>query len=324
MLFRKITLTPDTPKETPQTAKTPATGETPIYILGDTALAYFLAVKLTAAGNRIIIISHPKENTSLNTNGITVKEDYQLQKQHYRLETAHWLKEEPQALIIAASSSKIKSMLTCISKNKIKNTPVVSFSHLKDPQFVSDILGVPVTQAYFDGWLRHHNQLVTAYGRAPEITLCCETNSETYKCMEKIFAETHINLQNNNLPLQAFWKYFSVYAPCSLITTASGKSIFEITKNKQLRNDLSALLKEAVQLVPNSLSSYDSEDLLKQIFNIPTNYIFPLAEQVSKHQTGDFDFISSVIRDASLLNKCTLPETNKLLKKICEQLINQK
>lgn len=94
-----------------------------------------------------------KGNTSLSTNGITVKEDYQLQKLHSKIETALWLKETPELLIIASRSSRTKAMLTAVSKNKIKNCPVISFTRMKDKNFISDILGVPVISAYFEGWL---------------------------------------------------------------------------------------------------------------------------------------------------------------------------
>ena len=324
MLFRKFTLSADNKTETPEAPALPALNGKPIYILGDTALAYFLAVKLIAAGHKVTVMAGQTENTSLATNGITVKEDYQLQKLHYKLETALWLQEEPQMLIIAARSSKIKAMLTGISKNKIKNCPVISFTRLKDQTFISDILGIPVVSAYFDGWLNYRSQQVTAYGRNPEITLCAETSSEAFQLLASLLANTRISLRNSSLPQQAFWSYFCLYAPCSLLTAATGKTIFDITKNKPLREELQTLLQEIVTLRPSSLPPLSPEDLLKQIFNIPSNYVFPLAEQVRLHQTGDYDFIRSVIRDAALLNKCTLPALNRLLKTLCEQIITQK
>jgi len=324
MLFRKITLS--AASKTPPLSEPvqPKIDGAPIYILGSTALAYFLAVKLTVAGHRVVIMAGQSENVSLSTNGISVKEDYQLQKQHCRLETALWLREEPLMLIIAAQSSKIKAMLTGISKNKIKNCPVISFTRLKDRTFISDILGVSVTPAYFDGWLNLSSQQISALGKTPEITLCAETSSEVYRTFAALLKETRINLQSSGLPLQTFWNYFCIYAPCSLLTAARGKSIFEITKSKPLREELQTLLHEVTTLLPSPLPPISQEELLKQIFNIPSNYIFPLAEQVRLHQTGDYDFISSVIREASILNKQSIPALNNCLKNICENIINQK
>lgn len=184
MLFRKITLSDKEKNETPLQPQPVSAEGAPVYILGDTALACFLAVKLITAGHRVIVLAGPKENTSLSTNGITVKEDYQLQKLHSKIETALWLKETPELLIIASRSSRTKAMLTAVSKNKIKNCPVISFTRMKDKNFISDILGVPVISAYFEGWLSDKNQIVTAYGRNPEIILCAETGSAAYQTME--------------------------------------------------------------------------------------------------------------------------------------------
>jgi len=71
--------------------------------------------------------------------------------------------------------------------------------------------------------------------------------------MEKLLADTRIGLRTNSLPLQAFWNSFAVYAPCSLLSAASGKSIFDITKNKELRKQLQTLLKEIVSITPRVL-----------------------------------------------------------------------
>ena len=76
MLFRKFTLSADNKTETPEAPALPALNGKPIYILGDTALAYFLAVKLIAAGHKVTVMAGQTENTILATNGITVKEDY--------------------------------------------------------------------------------------------------------------------------------------------------------------------------------------------------------------------------------------------------------
>ena len=95
MLFRKITLSDKEKNETPLQPQPVSAEGAPVYILGDTALACFLAVKLITAGHRVIVLAGPKENTSLSTNGITVKEDYQLQKLHSKIETALWQKKRP-------------------------------------------------------------------------------------------------------------------------------------------------------------------------------------------------------------------------------------
>lgn len=61
MLFRKITLSDKEKNETPLQPQPVSAEGAPVYILGDTALACFLAVKLITAGHRVIVLAGPKE-----------------------------------------------------------------------------------------------------------------------------------------------------------------------------------------------------------------------------------------------------------------------
>lgn len=327
MLFHKVHLSPKAAKADAEIKVTPrplySLADKPVYILGNTAWAYFLAAKFELGGIRTIILAGEKENTSLNTNGITIKEDYQLQKLHCRLETSLWQKEEALAVIIACDSSQLKAGLLSLSKNKLKNTPIISFSLTKDKNFISDILGHPVTQAYYEGWLKLANQQILVYGQSPEITLCTNNTSETYQLFASLTPKANLTLKNNSIDDLAFWNFFCLYAPCSLLTAKSGKNIFEITKNKALREQLLTSLNEIVLLPPKTLPPYNPDELLKKIFNIPSAYDFPLAEQITSGKTGSLDFISSVIQQAAFEKKCLLPATNELLKNLYEQILKK-
>ncbi len=321
MLFKKVTFAPNTPKPAPSAATQLALMGSPVYILGNTPIAGFLAAKFTTSGIRTVILAGNKDNTSLSTNGITVKEDYQLQKLHCKLETAIWQKETPKMVIIATTPILLKSSLLALTKSKLKNTPIISFTPSKDENLIADILGHPVTKAYYDGWLKASPQQITVYGQAPKITLCAETASQTYQAFAELAQKANLELQSCHLDSLAFWNIFCIYAPCSLITAASGKNIFEITKSKALREQLLSCLQEISLLPPKTLPPYKPEELLKQIFNIPSQYNFPLAEQIQNSQTGDLDFLSSIIQQAAFDNKCQLPTLNLLLKSLYEQIL---
>lgn len=321
MLFKKITLAQTAPKPISSPEQPLALTGNPVYILGNTPIACFLAAKFTTSGIRTIILAGEKDNTSLSTNGITVKEDYQLQKLHCRLETAVWQKEDPQMVIIATTPTLLKSSLLSLTKSKLKNTPIISFTPAKDENLISDILGYPVTKAYYEGWLKSGSQQITVYGQAPKIILCAETSSYNYQAFSELAQKANIELQNCSLDTLAFWNSFCIYAPCSLMTAASGKNIFEITKNKALREQLLSCLQEISLLPPKTIPPYNPDELLKQIFSIPSQYNFPLAEQIQNSQAGDLDFLSSIIQQAAFENKCQLPTINLLLKNLYEQIL---
>ena len=324
MLFKKVHLSEKKPSENDDDIRPmPSQGGKPIYILGDTAFAYFLAVKLHTCGLRTIIMAGEKNNTNLSTNGITLKEDYQLQKLHCQLETNIRQKEEALMIIIASDSSRLKSDLLSLSKSKLRNTPIISFSHAKDKGLISDILGHPVTQAYYDGYLQYTNQQILVYGQSPKIILCTENTSETYQTFENLMKKINLELSNNTIEDLAFWNFFCLYAPCSLLTAQSGKNIFEITKNKALREQLLTSLNEIVLLPPKTLPPYNPDEILKKIFNIPSLYEFPLASQITLGKTGTLDFISSVIQQATFEKQCLLPTINSLLKDLYKQTLKK-
>lgn len=321
MLFKKINLAQTSPKPSLLPEQPLALTGSPVYILGNTPIAYFLAAKFTTSGIRTIILAGEQDNTSLSTNGITIKEDYQLQKLHCRLETAVWQREEAKMVIIATTPTLLKSNLLSLTKSKLKNTTIISFTPTKDESLIADILGYPVTQAYYDGWLKASNQQIIIYGQAPKITLCAETSSQNYQTFAEVAQKANIELQNCSLDTLAFWNFFCIYAPCSLMTAASGKNIFEITKNKALREQLLSCLQEISLLPPKTLPPYNPDELLKQVFNIPSQYNFPLAEQIQNFHSGDLDFLSSIIQQAAFDNKCQLPTLNLLLKDLYEQIL---
>ena len=61
---------------------------------------------------------------------------------------------------------------------------------------------------------------------------------------------------------------------------------------------------------------------VKADLQLPSNYVFPLAEQSEAAPNRGLAILSAPSsRDAALLNKCTLPALNRLLKTLCEQII---
>lgn len=317
MLFKKNISAPDTE---PSATDTPSGNEKPICIIGSNALAYLLAAKFTEAGKNTVVMAG-SENLSLSTNGITLKEDYQLQKLHIKFNTALWLRETPKLVIITAESSRIKAALTGLTPGKLKDCPVVSFTRLKDRKFIQDILGTPVTEAYFDGWLRCQNQQVTAYGRAPQITLCCPDDSINFAYLQNLLTPLKLQINPASNPDQCFWDFFCLYAPCSLLTAAHNKSVFDLIKNKPLREQLNILVEEISRLVPTRLNIPQPDETVKKIFNIPSGYVFPLQTEIAQRRSGDIDFISSVIQHASITRKQELPAASRLLKQIYEILL---
>lgn len=321
MLFRKNILTQDT---IPTGEKKAASLKNPVCIVGSNALACLLAARFSEAGENVILMAGVKENANLSANGITLKEDYQLQKRHYKFKTALWLKDSPRLLIIAEESPRIKAALTGITPSKIKDCPAVSFTRLKDPGLIRDILGIQIIDAYFDGWLRSRDQQIIVYGRTPQISLCCPDDTVTFLLLQKLLEPLKMPIIPAEDSEQCFWDYFCLYAPCSLLTAMHGKNVFELIKNKTLREQLHSLVNEICRLAPSHINAPLADDVIKKIFNIPSDYLFPLQTEISRGNAGDIDFISTILQQASINRKQPLPETASLLKQVYQMLLKSK
>ena len=332
MFFKKKPLTPQT--ETPlaepeekgipsftadaKPLSTPDTDPRPVYIVGANALAVFLAARLQEAGCRTIIISDPKTNTDLSTNGVTVKEDYSLKKIRYRFETSFWLKYEPRLIILAETAPRIKSAATVISPHKLGTAPILCFSLLKDSSWLRAIFGNNIINGYFEGWTTSSEQQVAVLGRAPSLLLSCgEYNTlPEVEALQKFLNRASLNCRIAEDDNTAFWNHFAVYATGSLLTAVHGQNIFDLLKNRTLREKIRPLLEETVALAAAEKVTLNADNLLKILYNIPNNYIFPLQESFRSGSHGELPYFGAVISDAARFSGCRVPGLNELLKQL--------
>ena len=352
MLFKKKphilptpTLAEDTPPlaaedNLPQTAEAPAstppaeqltkeetavpapdTDTRPIYIIGNTAVALFLAARLQDCGQKVILVSTPANNQDLSTNGILLKEDYSLKKNRYRFTTSFWLKESPKLVILCEPASTAKSAATLISPHKLESAPVLCFSMLKDNSWLRAFLGNNIIEAYFEGWTTAAPQQVAVLGRAPAIVLSQGTynNATDLTKVQNILSRAGLSVKTEEDYATCFWRFFAVYAVGSLLAAALEQNIFDITKNKLNRERAKTLLAEICTLAATEKVSLDADSLLKTLYNIPNNYIFPLQQA---KQSGELVHIGGIITETAHRGNCKIPELNRLLKQLYTQSLN--
>ena len=83
----------------------------PIYIIGDDALACYLAAHFQDIDENPIILSSPSNTKDLSTNGVTIKEEFTtLRKKHYRFSTASIMTTDAKAVIILPRQNQQRSL----------------------------------------------------------------------------------------------------------------------------------------------------------------------------------------------------------------------
>lgn len=290
----------------------------PIYILGTNALACYLAAKFTDAGERVIIITGRRDKHSLNTNGISLKEDFSLRKNRYLFETSFWTGEDGKMLIITSSESDINAAVTAVSPEKICNIPVICFTLLKETAYLRDILGSGFSKALFKGWVNKNDQQVIFFGRAPTITVYSPVTENLRQPLEEIFSQAGLKLQYADSETETFWNHFAVYAAASLLTAAYDQNIAQIIKNKNTATRLPLAVNEICSLAAAEKVPVNPEDILKQIYNIPSGYVFPLHAGIKSSRASGFDMISTVLLSTSRKHNLPIPELKRLMKNIYE------
>lgn len=290
----------------------------PIYVIGNNALTCYLAAKLTDAGHNIIIMSDKENNNSLSTNGISLKEDSSLKLSKYKFNTSFWVKEEPKLVLLTADAGHINPFLAAISKEKINMAPVLCFTPLKDINYLEAMVGGNVFRAFFDGYLQQNDQQVFLYGRTPQIKICKNINWEKENPFTDIFNNIGINISFETDISLCYWEFFAPYAVGSLLSALHNKNIFDITKDKQLREQIPLLLTEISEISASEGIKLNCEELVKKLYAAPINYRYPLQEEIDTGGYGEATLISSVLMNAARSAKIRFMDSqlNKTLKQI--------
>ncbi|MDR1693871.1 MAG: hypothetical protein LBR70_01570 [Lactobacillaceae bacterium] len=291
-------------------------GKEAIYILGDNALAVYLAIRFINSGEKVILIPNKETASTFSNNGVTLVENHNLQKSHHKFDTTFWLKETPKMLIITSEASKINAAITSISRKKVEDVPVVLLTPVRDIQYIKNILGNDIYRAFFDGYLLQRPTQINLYGRAPSITICAKGNEKRNNTVKDYFEKAGFGIKTEKDEIKAFWEYFTVYTACSLISAAYNKNIFDVIKDKDKRDKMIPLISEICLIAKNDGAKIDQEEILKKIYNTPLSYPYPLQVAVAQGKAGDIDMIGSNLISAARKYKITMPETSILLKKI--------
>lgn len=288
----------------------------PVYIIGENALACYLASKFQLAGERTIIVAGKAANTSLATNGITFRENRSLYKSNLKFSTSFWINEEPKLIVIASHTNKINADIAKISTRKIYDTPIICYTALYDFSILPAFLGNNIFRGTFEGSLNFDNQQLNVLGKVPETRLAIEEDNEYLPLIKQTYAATGIPLQTEVDGKKLFWSQFSGDAAISLFSAAFNKTPFEIAKNKELREQIRPLINEICAIAGFEEQTISPDEILKKIYNLPSGFIPPLQLEIGHGRPGEIDSLSSVLLDIARQNQYATPEINKILTKL--------
>lgn len=295
----------------------------PIYIVGDNPLAYYMGAQLQTAGNRVIILLNDPNSLGkdLSTDGISIKEDRFLSQKHHRLDTAILMKEQA-LMIVITSFDKINTTLSNISIKQINNAPVLCFSPLKDLNCLQELLGNNLHPAFFDGFLQYQNNTISVFGSSNHITICPPSLKDVDDAIINSFDNTKFELSISDNHNQSFWQYFAPYAIGSIFSAAGNKKLSKLLKDKQNKETIKVLSQEFCNLATADDVIINEESIIKEVYNIPANYTYPLHGAIQANQKTEFDLLTSIIQSTAHKNNILIPQTRELLKKLYTVILN--
>ena len=83
-----------------------------------------------------------------------------------------------------------------------------------------------------------------------------------------------------------------------------------------MRENARPLLEEIAALAAAEKAAADVDALLKKLYNIPNNYVFPLQDDFHKNRPGELAGLSDIITETARRGGCRIPGLSRLLKQL--------
>lgn len=292
----------------------------PIYILGDTPLAYFLTAKLSLAGENVCLLGDIKGFRE--SNSILLKDTTTSQKSTVSIQVQTVMHEPARMVLLCLSPEKIKSGLVYFSRAKTENCPILSFCHTANDSLIAKIINQPIFPAYFDGWLKAGIDNSLTYLGAPQgITVGISSRHHHYTLVQETLDKTDIPTDFSSNKLQTFWNYFISYAACSFFSIQNGPHLREIAKKTLYRQNLNTILDELLILIPDNIE-ISKEQIINSIYSTPLNYKYPVLEGELKQKRAELAYLSDIIHMQSMYNTLKLPTISQLISLQMQKLLS--
>lgn len=287
------------------------TPESPIYILGENALSFYLAEKFISAGEKVIILS-PDIKKEKSIVDISIKENQSLKKHKFSYIAEHYTYVPGKLLII---TTDVKADLTLLSPKTLAKTPFLIFSYQSDLTHIEKLFNKHLVRGYLNGWLKLQDQQVKAFS---DIKIILNKNYDYIDdCLQAlgILQRTNLTIISEENGDLAFWTYFIPYAINSTLSAYHQQNIFQILKSKDNHKKLDVLAHEFSSLADANGVNIDTNDIIKHVFNTPIEYKYPTQENNPSSVLALNQLHRSII-NLSAKSKNSLSQYNKMMKEL--------
>lgn len=300
MFFSKNKNSTETPAPT-ETASLP--DDKPIYIVGESSAALFLAARLQKNGENVRLVSTGSKSSFKE---FTLKEEYNLQKNKLKIRRVSLMDSTPKLIILAPEPFRLKASLACMSAKNALICPVISINIIKDISLFKPLFGKEFLSGYLNGCLSFDNNVLTAAGREPVLILGKNDIEEKRgRKIATLLKLPALPLEIKSSEKDAFWQYFAPYSLAAMNSLINGKN--------PPAADSKELFTQALKEV-SSLAKIAKEDISKTLAEIPSGYVFEIAGQTAQGLYGELNTIHERLTETAKQDKIKTPALKILLK----------
>ncbi len=298
------------------------TSEKPIYILGDDDLALFLAAKLQENEQNVILLTTKAPASGMQKLKITLKEEYNLQKNDIFLLTTSYIKQAPAAILIASKLNSFRAHLTLLPKMQNFNIPVVYFNPMSDLTEIHPLFGASFYKAYFNGYLSFNGSNLTSCGLMPEILISAKKENDKNLPVEQILALTGLKIVVHEKDAYNFWKN-NASRIIGYLTTYPKQHILDILNNKDGKEKLISAVHEICRLAKYEKIKLSEDEIVRELLDTPREFYYKKST-FSKIENASFlEKLYNMLSEKARTYKCKIPELNQLIKKNYEYLLRK-
>lgn len=294
------------------------TEDSPIYIIGDTPLALYLASKLSLSEDVHLLASGLNDGL----NEITLKDNEADQKYITPLRAESVMHDSARLVIICSSLQKIKSDLLYISKSKTNSCPILIFGFMSDEKLINNLLSCPFIQAFFDGWLKKDkSNEVTFWGTPQGITFDTDEQTPQGQLIQQIFEPTNLKMSFGTDHQQTFWAYFIPYITGTLFSISNKTALRDISKTAEYRQKINNIIKEAISMAPQGFE-VNQEQIFNILYQAPQSYHLPILGQTERQQLEELNYINNIIHFLPTYKPSLQPTITDILHKNIQTLFS--
>lgn len=292
----------------------------PIYILGDNALAVFLAAKFQEGGQTSVILTPQAPTRGYQSVEMSLKEEYNLQKKNLTLyKTAH-IAQEPLSIIITCRLNSLRAHLTLLPGSRYPDVPIICFNQISNLESIRPIFGTSFHKAYFSGYLTLNGSNLIADGTLPEIIL--SEKKEDNEKLEKILGLSGLKISFQEKDRYNFWKTNAAKI-IGYSAVHPKQHISEIINNEDGKKALQNAAQEISQLAKFEKVKIAPEEIMRQLFDTPHNFYYKKNDATPIENAAYLEKLYNMLSEKARTYKCKIPQINLLIKRNYENLLKR-